>query len=264
MVMKDQKAIAVIPARMGSSRFPGKPLAPILGMPMIEHVYHRTAMCRSLAEVYIATCDEEIYRGVERFGGRAIMTSPRHERASDRVAEAVSDLKADIVVMVQGDEPMTVPTMVEKAIAPMIKHREVHCVNLVKRILNEEEYTDPNTIKVVMDKQGHALYFSREPIPTKRILGVNNIAVFKQVCIIPFRHDLLMRYTRLEPTPLEKAESIDMLRLLEHGHTVHLVETECDTHSVDSPEDLRIVEEQMRHDPITYQYLKSNPGGVDQ
>ena len=131
--MSNSSIVAIIPARMDSSRFPGKPLALILGLPMIEHVYHRTALCQSLDAVYVATCDEEIRQAVEGFSGRAIMTSPEHQPASDRVAEAAQHLDADIVVMVQGDEPMTMPEMIDQAVAPMLDDPLVQCVNLVKQ-----------------------------------------------------------------------------------------------------------------------------------
>lgn len=249
------KIVAVIPARMGSSRFPGKPLAQILERPMIEHVYHRTALCQSLNAVYVATCDEEIRQAVEGFGGEVIMTSPMHQRASDRVAEAAGGLATDIVVMVQGDEPMMFPRMIRMAVTPMLSDPAVQCVNLVRRIESEEEYRDPNTIKVVMDRHGDALYFSREPIPTQRLQGFEKIPVFKQVCIIPFRRDFLLQYARLEPTPLEQAESIDVLRILEHGYRVRLVETDVNTHAVDTPADLALVESLMRRDPLVAQYI---------
>ncbi len=252
--------IAIIPARMGSSRFPGKPLAPILGRPMVEHVYRRTAMCKRLDGVYVATCDEEIRQAVQAFGGEAVMTSPKHQRASDRVAEAIESLAADVVVMVQGDEPMTLPQMIESAVTPMLNDPAVQCVNLVKRIESEEEYRDPNTIKVVMDRHGDALYFSREPIPTQRRLGFERIPVFKQVCVIPFRRDFLLQYARLEPTPLEQAESIDMLRILEHGYRVRLVETDVNTHAVDTPADLALVESLMRDDPLVALYVRGAEG----
>ena len=254
--------VAVIPARMGSSRFPGKPLAPILGRPMIEHVYHRVAMCKTLDAVYVATCDEEIRQAVEGFGGKAIMTSPAHQRASDRTAEAAESLTADIVVMVQGDEPMTVPDMVDAAVSPMLDDPDVHCVNLAKRITSEDEYRDPNTIKVVMDGRGDALYFSREPIPTPRQIGIEKIPIFKQVCIIPFRREALLMYARLEPTPLELAESVDMLRFLEHGYRVRLVETDVASHAVDTPADLALVESLMRVDPLVARYMDV-PKGAD-
>ena len=254
------KLVGVIPARLGSTRFPGKPLAQIIGRSMIEHVYRRTTLCHRLDEVYVATCDQEIREVVEGFGGNAIMTSPLHERASERVAEAACTLAADIVVMVQGDEPMVTPEMIEAAVAPMLRDDTVQCVNLVKRVESNEEHRDPNTVKVVMDRQGRALYFSREPIPTHRLRGFDKLAVFKQVCIIPFRRGLLLRYAQLEPTPLEQAESVDMLRILEHGADVHLVETHADVHAVDTLADLASVESLMQHDPLVSQYVLERKG----
>src|SRR5215813_665858 len=189
--------IAIIPARMGSSRFPGKPLARILGRPMIEHVFRRAAMCDLLDAVYVATCDEEIRRAAEGFGATVFMTSSAHERASDRVAEAAASLGADIVVMIQGDEPMITPGMIASALRPMIEDPSVNCVNLTRRIGAWEEYVDRNTIKVVMDVNGDALYFSRAPIPTLDSVGVGRGDAFKQVCVIPFRHDFLREFARL-------------------------------------------------------------------
>lgn len=251
------KLAAVIPARMGSSRFPGKPLAPMLGLPMIAHVYHRVALCKKLDEVYVATCDDEIMAAVAAFGGKAIMTSPAHQRASDRVAEAAQNIDADIIIMVQGDEPMLVPEMIEQSVAPFLSDPNVQCVNLAKRILDEDEYISPNTIKVVLDANDDALYFSREPIPTTRILNFEKILVFKQVCIIPFKRELLLTYAKLEPTPLENAESIDMLRFLEHGYKVRMVETEFETYAVDTQEDLLRVEHILKNDPFVKQYRKT-------
>ena len=249
------RVVAVIPARMGSSRFPGKPLAPILGLPMVEHVRLRVAMCESLDAVYVATCDREIYDATERFGGQAVMTSTAHERASDRVAEVAQSMDADIFVLVQGDEPMTLPEMIDRAVEPMLEDQDIQCVNLSKRIESEKEWQDPNTIKVVTDIEGNALYFSRQPIPTDHILGRDQIPLLKQVCIIPFRRDVLLTYAELEPTPLEQSESIDMMRFLEHGYKVRMVETDFDTYAVDTPQDLARVEEMMRTDELTQRYI---------
>ena len=249
------KVVAVIPARMGSSRFPGKPLAPILGLPMVEHVRLRVAMCKSLDGTYVATCDQEIYEAIEGFGGQAVMTSDVHQRASDRVAEVAENMDADIFVLVQGDEPMTMPEMIDRAVAPMLEDPTIQCVNLAKRIESANEWNDPNTIKVVTDLSSDALYFSRQPIPTDRILGQEGIPLLKQVCIIPFRRDTLLEYARLDPTPLEEAESVDMMRFLEHGYKVRMVETEFDTYAVDTPQDLVRVEEIMRADPLTQRYI---------
>ena len=250
------KIIAVIPARMGSSRFPGKPLAPILGRPMVEHVYRRTILCKALSDVFVATCDKEIFESVEAFGGKAIMTSTSHQRASDRVAEAAAGLDFDVVVMIQGDEPMTYPEMVESSVAPFRNgDKQIACVNLTARIQTEEEFTDPNTIKVVMDADGFAVYMSREPIPTRHLQPFDRLATFKQVCIIPFTAASLQEFIRLSPTPLEVAESIDMLRFIEHGRKVKMVQTTYSTHAVDTAEDLKRVEELLQKDPLTKEYL---------
>ena len=255
----NMKIIAVIPARMGSSRFPGKPLAPILGHPMIEHVYWRTNLCQALNDVFVATCDPEIFESVETFGGKAIMTSSSHERASDRVAEAAVDLDCDVVVMVQGDEPMTHPQMIDESLTPFLNGVEqVACVNLTAKITSQTEFEDRNTIKVVMDANGFALYMSREPIPTLHQQDFDQISAFKQVCVIPFTAAALQDFIQLTPTPLEVAESIDMMRFIEHGHKVKMVETSFSTHAVDTPDDLKVVEKLLRKDPLTGKYLKNS------
>lgn len=245
------KVAAIIPVRMGSSRFPGKPLAKISGKTMVEHVAKRVALCRSLdAGVYVATPDREIAEEVENFGGQVIMTSPEHQRASDRVAEAAENLDTDIVVMIQGDEPLVTPQMVESSFQPLLKDDSIFCTNLVKQIESEEEYNNPNTIKVVMDDQGYALYFSREPIPTVHGKDFASIQAYKQVCIIPFTKRSLLEFAGMTPTPLEEAESIDMLRILQHGLRVMMVECTEETHSVDVPQDVVTVERMMAGDPL--------------
>ncbi len=244
----NDRLVAVIPARLRSSRFPGKPLAPLLGRPMIEHVLRRAEMCPQLDAVYVATCDEEIKNVVEGLGGRVIMTSAAHERATDRVAEASRQIEAGIVVMIQGDEPMITPDMVAAAINPMWEDRSVNCVNLVRRISSHKDYLDPNTIKVVMNDHHDALYFSRAPIPAFNFTESTDAPVFKQVCVIPFRTEFLREFARWPQTTLERAESIDMLRILEHGGRIRLVETTEETHAVDTPEDLSRVESLMKHD----------------
>lgn len=243
------KIIAFIPARMNSSRFPGKPMAEILGKPMIGHVYDQVSKSGLLDAVFVATCDKEIADYIQGIGGQAIMTSDTHERASDRCAEALIKLeeatttKCDIVVMVQGDEPMTDPRMIEEAVRPLLSKPEIQVTNLIGEIKDSSEFEDRNCIKVVCDLESNALYFSREPIPTR--YKSNNIPMGKQVCIIPFRRDFLLEYTRMSPTPLEISESVDMMRILENGYKVHMVPTKHDTKAVDTPQDLKLVEELM-------------------
>ena len=250
------KVAVVIPARMGASRFPGKPLARICGLTMLEHIYRRVSMADGLDDVYVATCDEEVREAVEAFGGKAIMTADTHQRASDRTAEAAELLDVDIVCMVQGDEPLVHPEMITLAVKPLVDDRKIVCSNLVTKIRSQQEFTDQNTVKVVMDQDGFALYFSREPIPTTQGFKgfYSDIPLHKQVCIIPFQKEFLFRYIRLSPTPLEVAEEIDMLRILEHGYRVKMVESEYNTHAVDTPEDLLLVEQMMQSDPLLPKY----------
>ena len=237
--------LALIPARMGSSRFPGKPMASIFGKPMIGHVYDRVTKCELLSMTAVATCDPEIYDYIRSIGGVAVMTANTHERASDRCAEALLSLEKlfdvhyDIVVMVQGDEPMTHPDMISEAVQPMLDDPTLLITNLLGEIKDSAEFEDRNCIKVVCDLNSNAIYFSREPIPTR--CKVDVIPMGKQVCIIPFRRDFLLEYSNLAPTPLEIAEAVDMLRVLEHGLKVRMVPTKHQTYSVDTPADLQKV-----------------------
>jgi len=244
------KTLVLIPARMGSTRFPGKPMALILGKPMIGHVYDRVIQSSTVSLTAVATCDNEIANYVRSAGGVAVMTSDRHERASDRCAEALAIIEAehhtrfDIVVMVQGDEPMIHPDMIDEAIGPLHDDSTVLVTNLLAPIGSTEEFEDRNCIKVVCDLNYNALYFSREPIPTRARGG--KVLMGKQVCVIPFRRDYLIEYTRLAPTPLEMAESVDMLRVLEHGMKVRMVPTSHQSYAVDTEADLQRVEILMR------------------
>lgn len=239
---------------MGSSRFPGKPLAQLLGRPMLEHVYKRVALSKMLSATYIATCDEDIRLAAENFGASVIMTSDSHERASDRVAEAIADIDAELIVMVQGDEPMTHPDMIDAAVAPFHNDPQLGCVNLVSKIDNETDFRDANTIKVVMNQMDDAIFMSRQPIPTIAKSGFAQTAAYKQVCIIPFRRAMLHTYTRLPATPLEQLESVDMLRLIEHGYRVKMIHTTFDTQAVDTEADLLRVAKLMEVDPLLAAY----------
>ena len=241
--------LALIPARMGSTRFPGKPMARINGKPMIGHVLDRVAKQNNLALTAVATCDKVIFDYVVSMGGTAVMTGDHHLRASDRCAEALKILETknklvyDIVVMVQGDEPLIHPDMIHQSLQPLLSNPSVNVVNLLGQITSQKEFEDRNCIKVVCDLNSDALYFSREPIPTRH--NSSEIPIGKQVCVIPFRRDFLLKYTRMEPTPLEIAESIDMLRVLEHGMRVRMVPTQHKTYSIDTPEDLRSLEKYL-------------------
>ena len=253
--------IGIIPARMDSSRFPGKPLASICGVPMIVHVYLRSKMCKILDEVYVATCDQKIADCINSIGGKVVMTKDTHERASDRCAEAMlkiekeTDWRVDIIVMIQGDEPMTFPEMIDEALNPIITNEAVIVTNLMAPLKTKEEFEDPNEVKVVVDRFNNALYFSREPIPSRK-KGAKSIPMLKQVCIIPFRRDFLIQYNTMESTPLEIIESVDMMRILEHGLKVKMVPTKFETKSVDTPKDLELVEKLMKNDKLMPVYNK--------
>ena len=242
--------IGIIPARMASSRFPGKPMAKINGTPMIGHVYKRTSMCNDLRGTYVATCDKEISDYIESIGGTAIMTSSNHERASERTAEALLKVeefiggKVDIVVMVQGDEPMVTPEMIRESIEPF-KDKSVNVVNLMGQMETLEEFEDPNEVKVVVDSKSDAIYFSREPIPSLK-KSSTTISMLKQVCVITFRRNHLEKFNGLGETELERIESIDMNRLIEHGLKVRMVMIEDQTYSVDTGKDLKKVEDLLK------------------
>ena len=254
------KAIAIIPARMGSSRFPGKPMVKIHGIPMIGHCYFRTKMCNDLIETFVATCDKEIFDYIESIGGKAIMTSVKHERASDRTAEAMVkaeknlNMKIDVVVMVQGDEPMVTPNMISDSLRPFLSNENVNVVNLMAEMSSAEEFEDPNEVKVVIDKDSNAIYFSREPIPSRK-KGVENVLMLKQVCIIPFQRDYLIKFNEMQETELERVESVDMMRIIEHGEKVKMVMVTEASVSVDTEDDRINAEEKMIDDKLMSHYL---------
>jgi len=253
------KAIAIIPARMGSSRFPGKPMKEIHGIPMIGHCYFRTKMCNGIFDTYVATCDREIFDYIESIGGKVVMTSDLHERATDRTAEAMLKIEKiikdtiDVVVMVQGDEPMVVPEMISESLQPLMDDNSVNVVNLMANIDSCKEFEDPNEVKVVVDNFSDAIYFSREPIPSRK-KGFDRVPMLKQVCIIPFRRDYLLKFNNTPETKLEKIESVDMMRIIENGESVRMVMTHAKSFSVDTPEDLLNVEREMENDQLMKLY----------
>jgi len=257
--------LGIIPARMASTRFPGKPLAKILGKAMIYHVYFRSKMTKTLKEVYLATCDKEIENYCLENNINVVMTEDTHQRASDRTAEAMLKIekqtgeRIDIVMMIQGDEPMVTPEMIDLAVQPLRKDSSILVANLMHKLNSGEGQKNPNTIKVVVDKNNYALYFSRQPIPSgEKVKG--DVPRHNQVAIIPFRRDFLITFNKLTPTPLEIIESIDMLRILEHGYKIKMVMSEFDTHTVDTPEDLKLVDVLMKNDPLVPQYGRDNKG----
>jgi 3-deoxy-manno-octulosonate cytidylyltransferase (CMP-KDO synthetase) len=229
--------VAIIPARYESSRFPGKALAEINGHPMIEHVYRRTSAARSVGVVIVATDDQRICDAVEAFGGRAQLTSPKHTSGTDRLAEIAATLTCDLVVNVQGDEPLIEPAMIDDAIAPFRYDRELQMTTLRRRIEDRSELENPNVTKVVVDRDGYALYFSRAPIPFTR-QGSPPAPAWRHIGLYVYRREILMRLTSLAPTAMEQAEALEQIRALEHGIRIKAIETMHDSIGVDTPEDL--------------------------
>lgn len=243
------RIICIIPARLGSYRFMEKPFADICGKPMIEHVYKRASLCKMLDEVYVATPNQEIYDVVEKFGGKAIMTSDDARRASDRVAEAASKVaEADIIVNLQGDEPLVHPELIEMVVQPLLEDPTLSNVNLARKV-DYEEAVNIHEVKLVYDLNHDAILFSREPIPSK-FMGDKKIPYYVQGGIFPFTRESLQDYTSLESTPLEIIESIDMLRFIENGRKIRIVETELETYSVDIPSDVEKVVRVMENDKL--------------
>lgn len=241
-----------LPARMASSRFPGKPLADIHGMSMIEHCWRRGRMCKKLDELYVATCDEEIRRAAERFGAKVIMTGDHHKRCIDRIAEAAAKVECDVAAILQGDEPMAVPEMLDEAIGPLLAHPDRRCVTLIAPIPTVSEFNDFNCVKVICDLEGRLMYQSRAPIPTG---DPKKKPMYKQIGVYVFRKDFLLEFHALKPGPLEASENSDLIRACEHRLAIHTAVTRHATHGVDTPEDLEAIKRAMAKDPLMAKYL---------
>jgi 3-deoxy-manno-octulosonate cytidylyltransferase (CMP-KDO synthetase) len=241
------KRVAFIPARYRSTRFEGKPLALIAGQPMIQHVYDRARSCQALDEVYVATDDTRIFDCVVGFGGKAIRTDERHRSGTDRIAEAadkVSLADYDIVVNIQSDQPIFQPTIITELIAPLIEDPALPMSTLMYRIKDERELHNTNHIKVVVDNNGNALYFSRLTIPYYRDRD-SRAFHYKHLGIYAYRKHFLMTFTKLRYGLLEDAEKLEQLRVLEHGYRIRVIETAFDSTEVDTPEDIKVVEEKI-------------------
>ena len=253
------KILGVIPARMAASRFPNKPMADILGLPMIAHCLIRSSLSSFLDDVYVATCDEVIVSYVESIGGKAVMTSHNHERAVERTAEALLNIEAnlcnveyDIVVMIQGDEPLLDPKMIDEVVKPLIQGNKT-VSNLRAVLQNPDEIINPNNVKVVTDINDNALYMSREPIPSAKKYSLE-FPTFRQLGLIAFTRDALLKFVSLKTTQLEIIESVDMNRFLQHGIPIYMVTTQYDSDAVDTPEDLKRVEIKMKVDNLYETY----------
>ena len=251
----ESRVVAIIPARWASTRFPGKPLARIKNKPMIQWVVEQAQQASRISEVIVATDDDRILEAVAGFGGKAIMTSPDHISGSDRIAEVASGLNCDIVVNIQGDEPLIPPENIDQVIDCLDKNSSLNVATLMMAIQASDEITDPNVVKVVADQKGRALYFSRSAIPFHRDEWKNELPgnsskskkkgvsrVFKHIGLYAYTRKFLLEFTRMDPTPLEKLEKLEQLRILEHGHPIQVEMTERVSMGVDCIEDLEKVE----------------------
>ena len=236
------QVVAIIPSRYDATRLPGKPLADIAGKPMIEHVYRRAAAARGVGAVVVATDDERIAAAVRGFGGIAMMTRAAHRTGTDRIAEVAAQLSCEIVLNVQGDEPLIEPEMIEAVIAPLAADPMLEMSTVCVAITDRADYDNPNVVKVVKDRAGRALYFSRSPIPHFPIPDPESrIPAYKHIGLYGYHRTFLLKFATLAQTPLERAESLEQLRAIEHGYRIHTVETRHDSIGVDTPEDLERV-----------------------
>jgi 3-deoxy-manno-octulosonate cytidylyltransferase (CMP-KDO synthetase) len=248
------KIAAVIPARYGSTRFEGKPLAEILGKPMIRWVYEAVCQSKLIGEVIVATDDQRILEAVQSFGGKAVMTSPDHTTGTDRVAEVARKLRSEIIVNVQGDEPLIKGSIIDMAIKPLLADDALPMSTLITRIEETKDWLNPHIVKVVIDQKSFALYFSRSPIPFPRDLHIDRLEshpfgtkralpkrVFKHIGTYVFRRKFLLKFSKMKPTPLEKLEKLEQLRALENGYPIKVSIVDYEPICVDIPEDLQKV-----------------------
>lgn len=239
---KKQKVVGIIPARYGSSRFQGKILADICGKPMIQRVYEQSKKSTLLDQLIIAVDDERVLKCVEEFGGQAVMTKSDHKSGTDRLAEAVEKMDADIVVNIQGDQPILDARMIDEAVQPMLEDTSFQ-MSTLKIKIGKEDYSNPGVVKVVTDENDFALYFSRSLIPYSR--DEVAVDVYEHVGLYVYRKNFLLKISKIPQTLLEKVEMLEQLRVLEKGYKIKVIETQCDRISgisVDTPEDLAKVE----------------------
>ncbi len=246
------KATAIIPARYASTRFPGKPLALIKGLPMIQHVCHQVAKAKTVERVIVATDDQRIADAVNGFGAEVMMTSTEHPTGTDRLAEVTERIDAELIVNVQGDEPLINPRMIDQAVQPLLDNPKLQMGTLASRIDEIDDFYNPNVVKVVKGSDSLALYFSRAPIPWPRDLSreqlaesLERVALFRHIGLYVYRRELLLSYPGMEKTPLEGLENLEQLRALESGIKLYVAETEFACHGVDTPEDLERVSRLM-------------------
>jgi 3-deoxy-manno-octulosonate cytidylyltransferase (CMP-KDO synthetase) len=249
------KITAVIPARYASTRFPGKALADIGGKPMIQHVYERTSRASLVSRVIVATDDQRIADVIQRIGGEVVMTAASHETGTDRLAEVARGLDSDLIVNVQGDEPLIDPAMINQAIQPFLDNPGLKMGTLKTRVLCLHDFLSPNVVKVVTDRDGNALYFSRSPLPFFRdkwqdlkdeSFVSGRMLCYKHVGLYVYRRDFLLEFAAMPPTALEMSEKLEQLRAVENGVRIRVVETEFTSIGVDTPDDLNKAQERYR------------------
>ncbi len=238
--------LGVIPARYGSTRFPGKVLACANGRPMVELVWRKAKQSKKLTRLLVATDDEKVFGAVKAFGGEAVMTDCTLASGSDRVWQAAKDTPASIIANIQSDEPLLTPEMVDRMIEALEANPQADMATLAFRMETPEGLDNPNVVKVVTDCEGHALYFSRSPLPFYRS-GQDLRVWYKHLGLYAYRREALRRFVALPPSLLEKAEGLEQLRALENGFKIQVAASPADTIGVDTPEDLKRVEEILRH-----------------
>jgi len=230
--------LGIIPARYSSTRLPGKPLTDIAGKPMIQRVYESSAKSRLISKLLVATDDNRIFDCVCGFGGNTILTSKKHKTGTDRICEIISKIKSDIVVNIQGDEPNIYAGNIDSAIKPLLKDKKIDVSTLAIRMKNRHEINDANKVKVVIDSDNYAIYFSRSVIPYDRSKK-SSIKYYKHIGLYVYRTDFLKIYQQLRPGYSETAENLEQLRILENGYKIKVIITKKDSLSVDTPEDLK-------------------------
>lgn len=242
------RAIGVIPARWGATRFEGKIIANLLGKPVIQHVWENAKKAKTLDDLVVACDDERIMKAVESFGGKAVYTSPNQPSGTDRLAEVVNPLNVDIAVNIQGDEPLMKSIMIDNLVLSLEEDKAAQMATMMKRIEDDSELTNSNVVKVVTDKNGYAVYFSRYAIPYNRTSETDprkRPVYYKHIGIYAFTKDFLFQFRNLPHSALENAEKLEQLRALENGYKIKVVETKFDTIGIDRPEDIKRAEDAL-------------------
>ena len=241
--LTETSVLAIIPARYQSTRLPGKALADIAGRPMIEHVYRRASRAKSVDAVLIATDDDRIAEAAAAFDATAVMTRASHRSGTDRLAEIAAAVPCELIVNVQGDEPLLDPAVIDAVVAPMLRDRSIEMGTASRRLRDAAELNNPHMVKVVCDRNGFALFFSRAPVPYGREQSALDAARI-HIGLYVYRRSTLLRLAQLSPTPLEQLEALEQLRALEHGIRIHVVDTDYTSAEVNTPEDLERVRQQ--------------------